>query len=184
MTDEFNEVADLTPAYRSGIDAWDGRLSPPRPERGVATQPPANAANLSGIGADPNGRGPASKPPISPLSAASPNTADAMPASTVVQAVHMSGIVNEPRTAPMQSRDNNIVVFYEHRKTKVIHIRIQAAGDKLQVIDRPATPPDRFRYPRQWNHFENSEDQIKHNGTPLAKLFSQQPTLVAQLTAE
>ena len=82
------------------------------------------------------------------------------------------------------SRDNNIVIFYEHRKSKAIHVRIQPAGEKLQVTDRPATYADRSRYPKQWEAFEKSKDQVKNIGTPLAKLFTQEPSLVKQLTAE
>jgi hypothetical protein len=183
MTEEFNEVADLTPPYRSGIDTWDGRLCAPQPERGIPTQPPANNMNLSGIGSDPDGRGVAARPVISPLSASSPQTPDVVAPNTMIQAAHLSGIPTNGR--PIISRDNNIVVFYENRKTNVIHVRIQAAGDRLQAVDRPATPADRQRYPKQWDAFAGTGDAAGHSwGTSLTKLFQQQPTLVKQLIAE
>ena len=183
MTEEFSEVADLTPPYRSGIDTWDGRLSAPQPERGIPTHPPANNMNLSGIGSDSAGRGVAARPVISPLSATSPNAADVVAPSTIIQAVHLSGIPTDTR--PIMPRDNNIVVFYEHRKTKVIHVRIQAAGDRLQAVDRPATLADRQRWPKQWDAWAGVGDAASHSwGTSLDKLFRQQPTLVKQLKNE
>jgi len=62
MTEEFEEIADLTSAYRTNVNDWNGILGPPQPEREAVIQPPAHAVDLSGIGADPNGRGTASTP--------------------------------------------------------------------------------------------------------------------------
>jgi hypothetical protein len=83
-----------------------------------------------------------------------------------------------PRMNP--NVDNNIVVFYENKKTGKIHVRIQAPGDKFQVIDRVALPEHVARYSRQWSNFEDGKES-RPEGTPLSKLYPQQPTLVKQI---
>lgn len=51
-----------------------------------------------------------------------------------------------------------------------VFIRIQAAGDKLNIIDRPIEENDKRRFPLHWAHYQNQTKDGEHPGTPLSEL--------------
>lgn len=51
-----------------------------------------------------------------------------------------------------------------------VFIRIQAAGDKLNIIDRPIEEADKRRFPLHWAHYQNQAKNEEHPGTPLSEM--------------
>src|SRR5215475_11869113 len=89
---------------------------------------------------------------LTALAGAMPNAIQAAPA----EALRLSGI---PRRD-----DHSIVVFYLNKKSNLPHIRIQPPGERLNIVDRPATHADTLAYPRHWSAFRYS-DEIVQSGT-------------------
>ena len=52
----------------------------------------------------------------------------------------------------------------------VVMIRIQAAGDKLNIIERPIEEMDKRRFPLHWAHYQNTTKSEDHPGTPLSEI--------------
>lgn len=50
----------------------------------------------------------------------------------------------------------------------VPHIRILFPGDKTKVVFRPVRDEDKYRFPRQWQAFENQSTQTME-GTPITE---------------
>ena len=47
------------------------------------------------------------------------------------------------------------------------YVRIQIPGNQLSIIDTPALAEHKQRFPRQWAAFENSQQVVMVEGTPL-----------------
>lgn len=89
-----------------------------------------------------------------------------------------------------------VVVFYmhpQHQPTEsaakgrqifkdVVYVRIQAPGERLNIIDRPATESDAKRFPMQWAAFKQNQIQIP-DGTPIEQLYPDKPSIAATLRA-
>ena len=54
--------------------------------------------------------------------------------------------------------------IYEER----LHVRIQAPGDNLNVVEREAHEGDKIRFPRQWMAYQVRQTEAVE-GTPLDK---------------
>jgi len=53
----------------------------------------------------------------------------------------------------------------------VVYVRIGNPGERLNVVDRPATQGDQRRFPVQWAQFQQNMEQ-RPSGTPVSILFS------------
>src|SRR5713226_9897425 len=62
---ESHGVAELGVNYRTNLNEWDGQLPPPR--RANLDHGHAPILNLSGVGANPDGRGNGSRPTLSAI---------------------------------------------------------------------------------------------------------------------
>jgi len=53
-------------------------------------------------------------------------------------------------------------------------VKIMVPGDRLNIVDRPVQvtgndiTDDRLRFPKQYARFKNAQEQVVHDGTPLA----------------
>ena len=59
-------------------------------------------------------------------------------------------------------------------------VKIQHPGETLNIVDRPATPQDKARWPRQWAQYSQGRDQIP-DGIPISLLFPSQPHIADML---
>jgi hypothetical protein len=66
--------------------------------------------------------------------------------------------------------------FYED----VTFVRIHPPGERLNIVDRPATQNDARRWPVQWAQFSQNKQQIP-DGTPIDLLYPEQPSIGAML---
>lgn len=64
----------------------------------------------------------------------------------------------------------------------VPHVRIAQPGERLNVVDRPATAHDQMRFALQWAQFQQNSQQ-RPAGTPISTLYPEQPSIVAMLEA-
>lgn len=54
------------------------------------------------------------------------------------------------------------------------YVKIMVPGDRLNIVDRPVQvtgndiTDDRLRFPKQYARFKNQQEQVVHDGTPLA----------------
>lgn len=63
-----------------------------------------------------------------------------------------------------------------------IYVKIHPPGERLNIVDRPATTQDQRRFPIQWAQFKDNVDQISE-GTPVNLLFANQPSVSEMLKA-
>ena len=84
---------------------------------------------------------------------------------------------NRPMHNPARSQTEGRP-FYEDR----IYVRIHPPGERLNIVDRPATEQDRRRFPTQWHQFQDNRQQIPE-GTPIDLLYPEQPSIGATLRA-
>lgn len=63
-----------------------------------------------------------------------------------------------------------------------VFVKIHAPGERLNVIDRPATDDDRRRWPMQWHQFTQQKQQVPE-GTPVDLLYPEHPSIPAMLRA-
>jgi hypothetical protein len=68
--------------------------------------------------------------------------------------------------------------IYEDR----VFVRIHPPGERLNIIDRPATGEDKKRWPIQWQQFQQNKAQTPE-GTPIEMLYPDQPSVAAALRA-
>ena len=66
--------------------------------------------------------------------------------------------------------------IYEDR----VYVRIHPPGERLNIVDRPATVQDQRRFPTQWSQFKENHQQIP-DGTPVDLLYNDQPSIAAML---
>jgi hypothetical protein len=64
----------------------------------------------------------------------------------------------------------------------VVYVRIQPPGERLNIIDRPATESDAKRWPLQWAAFKQNQMQVP-DGTPIEQLYPDKPAIAATLRA-
>jgi hypothetical protein len=63
-----------------------------------------------------------------------------------------------------------------------IFVRIHPPGERLNIVDKPATDADRKRFPMQWMQFKENAPQ-ECSGTPIDMLFPSKPSISAALKA-
>lgn len=63
-----------------------------------------------------------------------------------------------------------------------VYIRVSPPGERLNVVDRPATEEDKRRWPMQWNQFIKNHEQIP-DGTPIEQLYPEKPAIAQTLKA-
>jgi hypothetical protein len=92
--------------------------------------------------------------------------------------------------------NNMVVIFYSkglHNPAKSndagrpvyedkIFVRIHPPGERLNIVDRPATDVDKRRYPTQWRQFVDNHEQVA-DGTPIDLLWPNHPAVAATLRA-
>lgn len=92
--------------------------------------------------------------------------------------------------------DRNLVLFYlrpvpDPEKSKETgrpwkknqtFVRVQAPGERWNIVDRPATGEDARRWPIQWAQFKQNQDQIPE-GTPIDLLYPSNPAIADTLKA-
>lgn len=90
----------------------------------------------------------------------------------------------------------NVVIFYtrsvfnaaKSRAAGARHydnetwVKMHPPGEKLNIIDRPATDFDKRKYPGQWNMFLQNKTQVPE-GTPIDLLFPNNPAVADNLRA-
>ena len=94
----------------------------------------------------------------------------------------------------MEERGTNVVRFYRHWKQNNLqteqqgrlvgeeldYIEIRAAGDKLNIFQRKATPKDKTDYPREWDLYQRGQEQVAE-GTRLSEWPVMNESTVAML---
>ena len=63
-----------------------------------------------------------------------------------------------------------------------IYVRVAPPGERLNIVDRPATNQDRMRWPVQWASFQQNREQTPE-GTPIELLYPDKPAVAATLRA-
>lgn len=63
-----------------------------------------------------------------------------------------------------------------------VYVRVAPPGERLNVVDRPATGSDAKNWPIQWAQFQQNNEQVPE-GTPIDQLFADKPAVVATLRA-
>lgn len=61
-----------------------------------------------------------------------------------------------------------------------VYIRVSPPGERLNVVDRPATEEDKRRWPMQWQQFIKNHEQIP-DGTPVDLLYPEKPSIAMTL---
>ena len=64
----------------------------------------------------------------------------------------------------------------------VPYVRIAPPGERLSVVERPATEVDQHRFALQWAQFMRNAEQ-RPSGTPISVLYPEQPSITAMLEA-
>jgi hypothetical protein len=78
---------------------------------------------------------------------------------------------------PKKSQEHGRPVFDDH-----IYVRVAPPGERLNVVDRPATQQDKRIWPMQWAAFEQNKDQTPE-GTPVDLMYPDKPAVAATLRA-
>src|SRR5580692_3058969 len=74
---------------------------------------------------------------------------------------------------PKKSQEHGRPVFDDH-----IYVRVAPPGERLNVVDRPATQQDKRIWPMQWAAFEQNKDQTPE-GTPVDLMYPDKPAVAA-----
>ncbi len=61
-----------------------------------------------------------------------------------------------------------------------IYVTMHPPGERLNIVDRPATEADKFRFPVQWSKFIQKAAQVP-DGTPIDLLFPNNPSIADNL---
>lgn len=64
----------------------------------------------------------------------------------------------------------------------VTFVRIHPPGERLNIVERPATDGDKRRWPQQWAQYAAGKQQIP-DGTPVDLLYPDHPSIGAMLRA-
>lgn len=84
---------------------------------------------------------------------------------------------NRPTANPGKSSEAGRPIFEDR-----VFVRIHPVGERLNIVDRPATVQDQRRFPTQWNQFKDNRQQIPE-GTPIDLLYPEHPSIGASLRA-
>lgn len=84
---------------------------------------------------------------------------------------------NKAVPAPGKSAASGRPIFEEK-----VYVRIGPPGERLNIVDRPATDKDRRDYPVQWAQFQQNREQIPE-GTPVDMLYPEHPAVGLTLRA-
>lgn len=68
-------------------------------------------------------------------------------------------------------------IFEDH-----VYVKISPPGERLNIVDRPATDEDRRRWNMQWQMFQQNKQQVPA-GTPIGLLYPDQPSIADMLRA-
>lgn len=63
----------------------------------------------------------------------------------------------------------------------VVYMKLQHPGDKLFVLDQPATRDNMDRFPAAWKRYREGKTEME-SGTPLAMMFPGNPEIVDNLS--
>lgn len=77
--------------------------------------------------------------------------------------------------SPAKSAENGRPVYEDK-----VFVRIHPPGERLNIVDRPATSADQRRFPTQWAQFKENRQQVP-DGTPIDLLYNDQPSVAAML---
>src|SRR5574337_1408474 len=72
---------------------------------------------------------------------------------------------NKARHNPAKSQEAGRPVYDE-----AVFVKIHPPGERLNIVDRPATVQDQRRFPVQWAQFKENREQIPE-GTPIDLLY-------------
>jgi hypothetical protein len=61
-------------------------------------------------------------------------------------------------------------------------VRVHPPGERLNIVERPARSDDTRRWPRQWDQFQRSAEQIPE-GTDINLFYPEKPAVAATLRA-
>ena len=78
---------------------------------------------------------------------------------------------------PVKSRDTGLRQYNNE-----VYVKIQSAGEHLNIIDRPVQEADKRRFQHQWNAFLQNRTQVPE-GTPIDLLFPNNPAVADSLKA-
>jgi hypothetical protein len=78
---------------------------------------------------------------------------------------------------PLKSQQEGRPVFDDR-----IYIRVAPPGERLNVVDRPATRQDQQIWPQQWAAFQQNKEQTAE-GTHIELLYPEKPAVAATLRA-
>lgn len=78
---------------------------------------------------------------------------------------------------PVRSQQEGRPVFEDR-----VFVRVAPPGERLNIVDRPATRADQNRWPQQWALFQQNKDQTPE-GTPIDLLYPEKPAVAATLRA-
>lgn len=84
---------------------------------------------------------------------------------------------NRPTANPGKSAEAGRPIFEDR-----VFVRIHPVGERLNIVDRPATTQDQRRFPTQWGQFKDNRQQIPE-GTPIDLLYPEHPSIGASLRA-
>jgi hypothetical protein len=88
-------------------------------------------------------------------------------------AIFYNRSVHDPKASAEQGRP-----VYNDR----IYVRVAPPGERLNVVDRPATRQDQHIWPIQWAQFEQNQEQTPE-GTPIDLLYPEKPAVASTLRA-
>lgn len=63
-----------------------------------------------------------------------------------------------------------------------VFVRVAPPGERLNIVDRPATRQDQQRWPQQWALFQQNKEQTPE-GTPIELLYPEKPAVASTLRA-
>lgn len=78
---------------------------------------------------------------------------------------------------PVRSQQEGRPVFEDR-----VFVRVAPPGERLNIVDRPATRQDQNRWPVQWASFQQNKEQTPE-GTPIELLYPEKPAVAATLRA-
>lgn len=78
---------------------------------------------------------------------------------------------------PKKSQEQGRPIYDDH-----IYVRVAPPGERLNVVDRPATQQDKRIWPQQWMAFEQNREQTPE-GTPVELMYPDRPAIASTLRA-
>lgn len=82
-----------------------------------------------------------------------------------------------PKHNPAKSTEQGRPIYDD-----VAFVRIHPPGERLNIVDRPATAADAKRFAVQWAQFQQNQEQVP-DGTPIDLLYPEHPSIGAMLRA-